>query len=110
MGHPTHASQRMVNEHCLQCLVERFSIVYVFFSLRLPFVCGLLAPIRPAAQIRKVEVGLKTFFIRSTYPADEESIIFLGLPAVARCPELAAGQVNNTGSKTYTKCFPRSRP
>jgi hypothetical protein len=57
-----------------------------------------------------MEVGLETFFIHSTHPADEESIIFLGLPAVARCLEPAANQVNNAGSKTYTKCFPRSRP
>jgi hypothetical protein len=99
----------MVNEHCLPRLVEQFSIVYSF-SLRLSFVCGLPAPIRPAARSRKVEVGLETFFIRSTRPADEELIIFLGLPAVARCLEPAAGQVNNAGSKTYTKCFPWSRP
>jgi hypothetical protein len=55
-----------------------------------------------------VEVGLETLFIHSTHLADEESIIFLGLLAVARCPEPAVGQVNNARSKTYTKCFPQS--
>jgi hypothetical protein len=47
-----------------------FSIVYGS-ALRLSFVCGLPAPIRPAVWSRKVEVRLETFFIRSTYPADE---------------------------------------
>jgi hypothetical protein len=79
----------MVNEHCLQCLVERFSIVYGF-SLWLSFICGLPAPIRPASQSWKMEVGLETYFICSTHPADEE-LVFLGQPAVARCPEPAAG-------------------
>jgi hypothetical protein len=65
----------MVNEHCLQRLVERFSIIYGF-SLRLSFVCGLPAPIRPAARSQKMEVGLETYFIHSTHPGDEESIIF----------------------------------
>ena len=65
----------MVNERCLQRLVERFSIIYGF-SLRLSLVCGLPAPIRLAARSRKVEVGLEAFFIRSTRPADEESIAF----------------------------------
>jgi hypothetical protein len=65
----------MVNEHYLLRLVEQFSIVYGF-SLRLSFVCGLPAPTRPAARSRKVEVGLETSFIRSTHPADGESIIF----------------------------------
>jgi hypothetical protein len=65
----------MVNKHCLQRLVEQFSIVYGF-SLRLSFVCGLPAPIRPAVRSRKMEVGLETYFICSTHPADEESIAF----------------------------------
>jgi hypothetical protein len=65
----------MVNEHCLLRLVEQFSIIYDF-SLRLSFVCGLPAPTRPAARGWKVEVGLETFFIRSTHLADEESIVF----------------------------------
>jgi hypothetical protein len=64
----------MVNEHCLQRLVEQFSINYDF-SLRLSFVRGLPAPIRPAAQSRKMEVGLETFFICSTHLADEESVV-----------------------------------
>jgi hypothetical protein len=46
--------------------------------LRLSFVCGLPAPIHPAAWSRKVEVGLETFFICSTHPADEKSIVFQG--------------------------------
>jgi hypothetical protein len=80
----------MVNEHYLPRLVEQFSIVYGF-SLRLSFVCGLPAPTRPAARSRKVEVGLETFFIRSTHPADEESIVFfsgcrLWLGARSRLP------------------------
>jgi hypothetical protein len=65
----------MVSEHYPPCLVERLSIVYGF-SLRLSFVCGLPAPTRPAARSQKVEVRLETFFIRSTRPADEESIVF----------------------------------
>jgi hypothetical protein len=65
----------MVNEHCLQHLVERLSIVYGFF-LWLSFVCGLPAPIRPAARSQGMEVGLETYFIHSTHPADEESIVF----------------------------------
>jgi hypothetical protein len=65
----------MVNEHCFPRLVEQFSIVYGF-SLRLSFAYGLPAPTRPAARSRKVEVGLETFFMRSTRPAGEESIIF----------------------------------
>jgi hypothetical protein len=56
-----------------------------------------------------MEVGLETYFTHSTHPADEESIV-LGQPDVARCPEPAAGQVNNAGRKTHTKYFPRSRP
>jgi hypothetical protein len=51
-----------------------------------------------------VEVGLETFFIRSTHLADEK-LIFFGLPAMARCPELAAGQVNNAGSKNIREVF-----
>jgi hypothetical protein len=54
-----------------------FSIIYGS-ALRLSFVCGLPAPIRPAAQSRKVEVGLETFFICSTHPANEKSIVFRG--------------------------------
>jgi hypothetical protein len=65
----------MVNEHCLQCLVEQFSIAYGFF-LRLSFVCVLPAPIRPPARSRKMDFGLETYFIRSTHPVDEESVIF----------------------------------
>jgi hypothetical protein len=65
----------MVDEHRLWRLVEQFSIIYGF-SLRLSFVCGLPARTRPAARSRKVEVRLKTFFIRSTHPADEELIVF----------------------------------
>jgi hypothetical protein len=65
----------MVNEYCLQRLVERPFIVYGF-SLRLSFVCGLPAPIRPAARSRGMDVGLETYFTRSTHPADEGSIVF----------------------------------
>jgi hypothetical protein len=57
--------------------LSNFSIVYDS-ALRLSFVCGLPAPIRPAAWSRKVEIGLETFFIRSTHPADEKSIIYRG--------------------------------
>jgi hypothetical protein len=58
----------------------RLSDFYIVFgsALRLSFVCGLPAPIRPAARSRKAEVGLETFFIRSTHPADERSIVFKG--------------------------------
>jgi hypothetical protein len=62
-------------EHFPPRLVERLSIIYGF-SLQLSFVCGLPAPTRPAARSRKVEVGLETFFIRSTHSTDEESIVF----------------------------------
>jgi hypothetical protein len=65
----------MVNEHCLQRLVERLFIV-CGFSLRLSIICGMPAPIRPAARGWGMEVGLETYFIRSTHPTDEESIIF----------------------------------
>jgi hypothetical protein len=65
----------MINEHCFPHLVEQFSIIYGF-SLRLSFVDGLPAPTCPAAWSRKVEVGLETFFMRSTHPADEELIVF----------------------------------
>jgi hypothetical protein len=65
----------MVNEDYLQRLVEQFSFIYGF-SLRVSFVCGLSAPIHPAAWSRKMVVGLETYFIRSTHPADEESVIF----------------------------------
>jgi hypothetical protein len=65
----------MVNEHCLQCLVERLFIV-CGFSPWLSCVCGLPAPTHPAAWSRVMEVELKTYFTRSTHPADEESIIF----------------------------------
>jgi hypothetical protein len=65
----------MVNEHYLPRLVEQFSIVYSFY-LRLSFICGLPAPTRPSAWSQKVEVGLETFFIRSTHPADEGSFVF----------------------------------
>jgi hypothetical protein len=57
--------------------LSNFSIVYGS-ALRLSFVRGLPAPIRPAARSRKVEVGLETFFIHSTHPAGERSIIFWG--------------------------------
>jgi hypothetical protein len=66
-----------------------FSVIYGS-ALRFSFVCGLPAPIRLAAQSRKAEVGLETFFIRSTHPADEKLIIFqgcrLGLGAWSRLP------------------------
>jgi hypothetical protein len=69
--------------------LSNFSIIFGS-ALRLSFVCGLPAPIRPAAWSRKVEVGLETFFIRSTHPADETSIIFQGcrlwLGAQSRLP------------------------
>jgi hypothetical protein len=65
----------MINKHCLQRLVERLSIIYGF-SLRLSFICGLPAPTRPAARSRGMEVGLETYFIRSTHLADEDSIVF----------------------------------
>jgi hypothetical protein len=52
-----------------------FSIVYGS-ALWLSFVCGLPAPIRPAARSRKAKVGLETFFTRSTHPAGEKAIIF----------------------------------
>jgi hypothetical protein len=54
------------------------------------------------------EVGIETCCICGTHPADGGSII-LGQPAVARCPEPTAGQVNNVGSKKYMKCFSQSR-
>jgi hypothetical protein len=55
-----------------------------------------------------MEVGLETCSIRGTHLADGGSID-LGQPAVARCLEPTTGQLNNAGSKKYTKCFSRSR-
>jgi hypothetical protein len=65
----------MVNEHYLQHLLELSFIVYDF-SRRLSFVCGLPAPIRPAAWSRGMEAGLVTYFTRSTHLADEGSTVF----------------------------------
>jgi hypothetical protein len=50
-------------------------IVYGF-PLRFSFICGLPALIRLAARSREIRVRLETFFIRSTHPADEGSIVF----------------------------------
>jgi hypothetical protein len=80
----------MVNEHCLQHLVEQLSTIYGF-SPWLSFVFGLPAPIRPAARSRKMEVGLETYFIHSTHPVDEESIIFR---------EASCGSVPETGRRS----------
>jgi hypothetical protein len=68
------ASQRTVNEHCLQRLVELSFIVYGF-SLWLSFVCGLPTPIRPAAQSRGMKVRLETYSTHSTHPADDRLIV-----------------------------------
>jgi hypothetical protein len=51
-----------------------------------------------------MKVGLETCSICSTHPADGELII-LGQPTVARCPEPAADQVNNAGSKNIREVF-----
>jgi hypothetical protein len=55
-----------------------------------------------------MEVGLETCSIHSTHLADGGSII-LGQPAVARCLEPTASQVNNARSKKYMKFFSQSR-
>jgi hypothetical protein len=59
----------------------------------------------PASYVEPgAEVGLKTCSIRYTHLADG-SLIVLGQPAVARCSEPIAGQVNNTGGKSTQSVF-----
>jgi hypothetical protein len=51
-----------------------------------------------------MEVRLGTCSIRGTHPTDGGSIV-LGQPAVARCSEPTAGQVNNAGRKIHEVFF-----
>jgi hypothetical protein len=54
------------------CRIIKFGLYFPRRLLRSPILVGH----HPAVRSRKMEVGLETYFIRSTHLADEESIIF----------------------------------